>query len=289
MQASHLEAETFLEELRTDTQFAELFDYYLCKQDILQSHLAERIFVEPATISHWRRNRRMPDNLGILHRVCQALQLSPPEQKNLIIAWCNTRTMRDLIPFIAQAMDMGDVEHALQVARLIIGSRPFASLGLENPRFSVGPTSAPAGEPSSLIRVGESQAFQTRRFMEIKLASIMVNDQDKALRFYTEKLGFVKKNDAPDGPFRFLTVVSEEGADGVELVLEGLDFPHSAVFQKANYDAGIPSYAFYTKNIHAEYNRLKAEGVVFRGEPEDMGPVTRVLFEDTCGNIINLV
>ena len=125
--------------------------------------------------------------------------------------------------------------------------------------------------------------------MEIRLTSVMVDDQDKALRFYTETLGFVKKADMPMGPFRWLTVTSPEGAEGVELVLEPMGFPPAQVYQKALFEAGIPSTAFLTKDILAEYTRLKNLGVVIRGEPTSMGPITTVLFEDTCGNLINLV
>jgi catechol 2,3-dioxygenase-like lactoylglutathione lyase family enzyme len=125
--------------------------------------------------------------------------------------------------------------------------------------------------------------------MQIKLASVMVADQDQALRFYTTVLGFVKKEDIPMGPFRWLTVTSPEGVEGVELVLEPVAFPPAQVFQKALFDAGIPATAFIAHDVHAEYLRLKDLGVIFRGEPQSMGPVTVALFEDTCGNLINLV
>lgn len=125
--------------------------------------------------------------------------------------------------------------------------------------------------------------------MQIKLASVMVENQETALEFYTSKLGFEKKTDLPMGPFRWLTVASPEGVAGVELVLEPLSFPPAQVFQKALFAAGIPATAFITSDIHSEYRRLKEAGVVFRGEPVAMGPITTVLFEDTCGNLINLV
>ncbi len=125
--------------------------------------------------------------------------------------------------------------------------------------------------------------------MQIRLSSVTVEDQDKALRFYTEVLGFVKKNDLPMGPFRWLTVSAPEGAEGVELVLEPLGFPPARVYQQALFEAGIPATAFLTEDVHGEYRRLKEKGVTFRGEPQSMGPVTVVLFEDTCGNLINLV
>lgn len=125
--------------------------------------------------------------------------------------------------------------------------------------------------------------------MQITLASIFVEDQDRALQFYTEVLGFEKKHDIPMGEFRWLTVISPEGIEGVELVLEPMAFPPARTYQKALFDAGIPVTAFMSKDINTEFQRLKAKGVKFRGEPTTMGPVTIVLFEDTCGNLINLV
>ena len=125
--------------------------------------------------------------------------------------------------------------------------------------------------------------------MRINLSSVMVDDQAKALAFYTEKLGFVKKVDIPVGEeTRWLTVVSPEGGDDVELVLEPLGFPPAKIYQKALFDAGIPVTSFASKDIKAEYARLKDRGVVFRGELQFMGPVTMAIFEDTCGNLIQL-
>ena len=125
--------------------------------------------------------------------------------------------------------------------------------------------------------------------MQITLTSILVEDQDEALRFYTTVLGFEKKHDIPMGQFRWLTVTSPEGMAGVELVLEPMAFQPARVYQKALLEAGIPATAFISKDIAAEYQRLKALGVKFRGEPASMGPITAVLFEDGCGNLINLV
>ncbi|MCB1055926.1 MAG: VOC family protein [Acidobacteria bacterium] len=125
--------------------------------------------------------------------------------------------------------------------------------------------------------------------MRIQLASITVDDQDKAQHFYTETVGFKVKNDIPMGEHRWLTVTSPDGVDGVELVLEPAAFPPALTYQKALFEAGIPATAFFTEDVHAEYQRLKAAGVVFRGEPQAMGNVIVVLFEDTCGNLINLV
>jgi 4-hydroxyphenylpyruvate dioxygenase-like putative hemolysin len=125
--------------------------------------------------------------------------------------------------------------------------------------------------------------------MLIKLANILVDDQDKALAFYTNVLGFTKTADVNLGPLRWLTVASPEGAQGVELVMEKTDFPPAKTYQKARYDAGIPHVAFTSSNIHAEYARLKSNGVKFRGEPTDAGPVLSAVFEDGCGNLVHLV
>ena len=125
--------------------------------------------------------------------------------------------------------------------------------------------------------------------MQIKFVSITVEDQESALQFYTSILGFEKMADIPMGEYRWLTVTSPDGIEGVELVLEPLGFPPARAYQKALFEAGIPATAFTTKDIAAEFERLKARGVQFRGEPKDMGPIKVVVFEDTCGNLINLV
>ncbi len=125
--------------------------------------------------------------------------------------------------------------------------------------------------------------------MQINLATILVDDQDRALHFYTTVLGFVTKNDVTMGTFRWLTVTSPEGAHGVELVLQPIGFPPAQTYQKAMFEAGMPATAFTTTDIQADYQRLKELGVTFRSEPQSMGPITSVLFEDTCGNLINLV
>ena len=125
--------------------------------------------------------------------------------------------------------------------------------------------------------------------MQLKFISVMVEDQQRALDFYTSLLGFEKMADIPMGEYRWLTVTSPDGLPGVELVLEPLGFPPARVYQKALFDAGIPWTAFLTNDIGAEFARLKERGVVFRGEPVEMGLITAVLFEDTCGNLINLV
>ncbi len=125
--------------------------------------------------------------------------------------------------------------------------------------------------------------------MRIDLTSVFVDDQEKALQFYTTKLGFTKMADIPMGEYRWLTVISPEGSPGTELVLEPMGIPEAKVFQKALFDKGIPFTAFRTNDIEADYRRLKGNGVLFRGDPQEMGPIKTVLFEDTCGNLINLV
>jgi catechol 2,3-dioxygenase-like lactoylglutathione lyase family enzyme len=124
--------------------------------------------------------------------------------------------------------------------------------------------------------------------VKIKLSSVMVDDQDKALKFYTEVLGFVKKTEIPAGEFKWLTVVSPEGPDDIELVLEPNVNPAAKTYQKALFEQEIPLTAFAVEDIHKEFDRMKKLGVAFRGEPIQMGPVTIVLFEDTCGNLIQL-
>jgi predicted enzyme related to lactoylglutathione lyase len=125
--------------------------------------------------------------------------------------------------------------------------------------------------------------------MQIRLSSVLVDDQEQALRFYTTVLGFVKDKDIPMGPFRWLTVNSPEGAQGVELVLEPMSFPPAQTCQKALFDAGIPATAFLTEDFQTEFARRKERGVKFHGEPKSMGPIISVVFEDSCGNLINLV
>ena len=125
--------------------------------------------------------------------------------------------------------------------------------------------------------------------MQIKFVSVMVDDQEKALKFYTKVLGFKKMADIPMGEFRWLTVVSPDGIEGTELVLEPLGFGPAKTYQKALYEAGIPQTAFISSDIQKEYKRLKKRGVIFRGEPMQSGPIWSVLFDDTCGNLINLV
>lgn len=124
--------------------------------------------------------------------------------------------------------------------------------------------------------------------MRIALASVLVDDQAKALAFYTGVLGFVKATDVPAGEFRFLTVASPEGPEGVELLLEPNHHPAAKVFQKALFNDGIPATSFASADVQGEYERLRGRGVVFRQPPTQMGPVTIAVFDDTCGNLIQL-
>lgn len=125
--------------------------------------------------------------------------------------------------------------------------------------------------------------------MKIKLTSLMVDDQDKALRFYTDVLGFQKKHDIPvGGPYRWITVVSKEGPGDVELSLEPNANPAAKAFQQAMFEQRIPLAAFEVDDIAAEHARLTAAGVAFTKEPTRMGPVTIAIFADTCGNLIQL-
>ena len=124
--------------------------------------------------------------------------------------------------------------------------------------------------------------------MKIKLSSIFVDDQEKALLLYTNILGFVKKNDMPAGQFRWLTVVSPDGPEDIELLLEPNDNPAAKEYQGALFEQGIPMNAFTVDDVEEEYKRLRALGVVFRSEPLKMEPTTIAMFEDTCGNIIQI-
>jgi predicted enzyme related to lactoylglutathione lyase len=126
--------------------------------------------------------------------------------------------------------------------------------------------------------------------MKRMVASVMVDDQDKALKFYTEILGFVKRTDIKAGEYRWLTVVSPEQADGPELLLEPSEstFPPDKTYQKALFDAGIPLALFAVENAATSYEKLKKLGVAFHTPPTKMGPVTIAIFEDTCGNLIQV-
>lgn len=124
--------------------------------------------------------------------------------------------------------------------------------------------------------------------MKISLTSVMVDDQARALRFYTDVLGFVKKHDIPLGEHSWLTVVSPEDPDGTELVLEPDEHPAARPFKQALVEDGIPFTSFTVADVAAEYERLAALGVTFTQPPTDMGPVTTAVLDDTCGNLIQI-
>ncbi|MCK9898276.1 VOC family protein [Frankia sp. AgB32] len=124
--------------------------------------------------------------------------------------------------------------------------------------------------------------------MRINLTSVLVDDQAKALRFYTEVLGFVKRTEVPLGEHRWLTVVSPDAPDGVELLLEPDVHPAARPFKRALVADGIPYTSFAVDDVHAEAERLRALGVRFIQEPTEMGPVTTAILDDTCGNLIQI-
>lgn len=124
--------------------------------------------------------------------------------------------------------------------------------------------------------------------MKVNLASVLVDDQQKALRFYTDVLGFQKKNDIPMGEARWLTVVSPEAPDGVELLLEPDAHPAARPFKDALVADGIPYTSFSVDDVEAEFQRLRGLGVRFAQEPAAMGPATTAVFDDTCGNLIQI-
>ena len=124
--------------------------------------------------------------------------------------------------------------------------------------------------------------------MHIVLSSIFVDDQEKALTFYTTKLGFIKKADVPLGADRWLTVVAPDAPDGPELVLEPDSHPAVGPFKRALVEDGIPATSFAVDDVHAEYERLRAMGVEFTQAPVAMGPVMTAVLDDTCGNLIQL-
>ena len=124
--------------------------------------------------------------------------------------------------------------------------------------------------------------------MKITVTSVLVDDQQKALAFYTERLGFVTKHDIPLGDARWLTVVSPEDPGGTELLLEPDGHPAAKPFKEALVADGIPFTSFTVQDVRAEFERLKGLGVRFTQEPTDMGPVTTAVLDDTCGNLIQI-
>jgi catechol 2,3-dioxygenase-like lactoylglutathione lyase family enzyme len=124
--------------------------------------------------------------------------------------------------------------------------------------------------------------------IRITVTSVLVDDQDKALKFYTEVLGFEKKTDIPMGEARWLTVVSRDDPDGTELLLEPDGHPAAQPFKQALVEDGIPFTSFGVEDVHKEYERLRGLGVQFTQPPTEMGPVTTAVLDDTCGNLIQI-
>jgi catechol 2,3-dioxygenase-like lactoylglutathione lyase family enzyme len=124
--------------------------------------------------------------------------------------------------------------------------------------------------------------------MRIVVTNVFVDDQEKALAFYTTKLGFIKKTDIPLGAARWLTVVAPNDRDGTELLLEPDSHPAVQPFKNALVQDGIPFTSFGVEDVHAEYARLRSAGVNFTQPPVAMGPVTTAVLDDTCGNLIQL-
>ena len=124
--------------------------------------------------------------------------------------------------------------------------------------------------------------------MRINLTSVLVDDQAKALQFYTDVLGFVKKTDIPLGEARWLTVVSPQQPEGPELLLEPDGHPAAKPFKQALVEDGIPFTSFAVDDVHKEFERLHGLGVRFTQEPVQAGPATTAVFDDTCGNLIQI-
>jgi predicted enzyme related to lactoylglutathione lyase len=124
--------------------------------------------------------------------------------------------------------------------------------------------------------------------MKIKLTTVYVDDQDRALRFYTEVLGFAKKADFSQGPYRWLTVVSPDDLDGIELQLALNDNPAAKTYQQAIYQQGQPAVMFYTDDIKGDYERIKVRGAEFTMPPTAVTGSTIAMLNDTCGNLIQL-
>ena len=149
--------------------------------------------------------------------------------------------------------------------------------------------------PSTLVHFGSLSSLRSAAIsrkkteMRIYVTSVFVDDQAKALEFYTNKLGFQLKNDVPAGDHRWLTVVSKEQPDGTELLLEPSDHPAVKPFKEALVADGIPFASFQVDDLNTEFETLKGLGVEFTREPMDAGPVRMAVFDDTCGNLIQLI
>jgi catechol 2,3-dioxygenase-like lactoylglutathione lyase family enzyme len=164
--------------------------------------------------------------------------------------------------------------------RIAADNARFAQLEIKRGLYAFG---------GATVRLPRSMAArQIGGDMHIKLTSVLVDDQDKALRFYTNVLGFQKKTEIPLGEHRWLTVVSPDDPDGTELVLEPDAHPAAKPFKAALFGDGIPFTSFAVEDVHQEFERLRALGVEFTQEPAKMGPVITAVFDDTCGNLIQI-
>jgi predicted enzyme related to lactoylglutathione lyase len=137
--------------------------------------------------------------------------------------------------------------------------------------------------------VEHHQILREEKQLKIIVTSIFVDDQEKALEFYSETLGFIKKHDVPTGEHRWLTLVSRDELDGTELLLEPNEHPAAKEYQQKLFNDGIPVTMFGVSDIHNEYKRLVENGVQFTMGPTEMGQITIAVFDDTCGNLIQLI
>lgn len=144
--------------------------------------------------------------------------------------------------------------------------------------------------PAALAQdtMDEPESIEASTTLRIKLASVLVNDQAKAEKFYSEILGFVKKHDIPVGEFRWLTVVSPDEPEGTQLLLEPNDNPAANTFQKAMFDQSIPAASFNVEDVQRTYEKLQGLGVAFTMPPTDVGGAIIAVFDDTCGNLIQI-
>ena len=181
-------------------------------------------------------------------------------------------------------------QSSIQAAKDAQAGKPVGRIGYYKPTVTIRGNMVTAIEGNAYMyinRDGSTPKAQSTPNVRIKLESVFVTDLDKALAFYTGKLGFVKKQDIPMGDTRFVTVVSPEEPNGTELMLEpNGDHPATKVFKKALYEEGIPLTAFWVEDIEAEYNRLKALDVEFRSKPQNYGTSTAAILDDTNGNLI---
>ena len=181
-------------------------------------------------------------------------------------------------------------QSSIQAAKDAQAGKPVGRIGYYKPSVTIKGNMVTAIEGKAYMfinRDGDTPKAQSAPNVRIKLESVFVTDLDKALAFYTGKLGFVKKQDIPMGETRFVTVVSPEEPNGTELMLEpNGEHPATKAFKTALYKEGIPLTAFWVEDIQAEYKRLKELGVVFRSKPQDYGPSTAAILDDTNGNLI---